>query len=97
MLCTDSLKMSLISATPLKDCLLFDASQLSASAPKKNGSGTGQQVYLNYGKNNGRVRIQTPRMSLAYDAKDYQGNEKYKTDLKSSQATGASSQKTQQA
>ena len=76
---TDPLKMSLITATPLKDCQLFDASKLSASAPKKNGSGTGQQVYLNYG--NGRVRIQAPRMSLAYDAKDYQGNEKYKTDL----------------
>ena len=65
--------MSLITATN------FDVSKLSVSAPKKMANGLGQNVYLNYDSK--RFRVQAPRMSLAYDSKDYNDNKKYKVDL----------------
>ena len=53
----------------------FDAKKLTVSEIKKLDNGS-SQVYLNYdGK---RLRVQAPRMTVPYDAGDYQGNEKFK-------------------
>lgn len=64
--------MSVITATN------FDAKKLSVSDIKKLDNGS-SQVYINY--DGRRLRIQAPRMSLPYNASDYQGNQKYKTQL----------------
>jgi hypothetical protein len=56
----------------------FNAKVLTTSELRKLDNGSGQ-VYLNY--NGGRLRVQTPQMSIPYDAGDYNGNRKYKVNL----------------
>jgi hypothetical protein len=56
----------------------FDSKKLTVSDPKKLDNGS-QQVYVNY--DGGRVRVQSPQLSVPYDSGDYQSNEKYKAQL----------------
>jgi len=67
-----SYNMSVITPTS------FDVKKLSVSDIKKLDNGS-SQVYINYdGK---RLRVQAPRMSVPYDAGDYQDNKKFKVQL----------------
>jgi hypothetical protein len=56
----------------------FNAKNLTVSELKKLDNGSGQ-VYLNYG--GGRLRVQSPQMSVPYDSGDYNGNQKYKVNM----------------
>lgn len=56
----------------------FDSKKLTVSDPKKLENGS-HQVYMNY--DGGRVRVQSPQLSIPYDANDYQNNGKYKAQL----------------
>jgi hypothetical protein len=53
----------------------FDISKLTVSESKKLDNGS-SQAYVNY--NGKKLRVQLPRMPMAMDAGDYQGNEKFK-------------------
>jgi len=57
----------------------FNVSKLSTSDIKKLDNGA-SQVYLNY-EGRGKLRVQAPQMSIPYDAKDYDGNKKFKLTL----------------
>jgi len=57
----------------------FNAKLLTTSDLKKLDNGSGQ-VYANY-NGGGRLRVQTPQMTIPYDSGDYNGNQKYKVNL----------------
>ena len=66
-----SVAMSVITAST------FNAKLLTTSEIKKGEYAS--QVYMNY--NGGKLRVQTPQMSIPYDAGDFNGNQKYKVNL----------------